>query len=629
MLIGGLTQYLTRVQGMPTSIENTLSKRIQQFMWCDGAPMINIATMQSNIAQGGRKLLDIKARNQAIDLMKVKSYLNISPNHPKWAIVTDHLVTINIPKQHGIRDSMSAQNPFLQSWRPTLRPAKSALPASLRQMFQVAWQFGVAFTPIYDGLNNPPPADTLTPDAIPFNPSIHTSGVLMNGFRVFTNSANLSAYPALRIHAPIPYTPPITAYTNGSCTNNGTNNAKAGCGVWYTPDDPRNTTLSLPPPLQSNNTGELAAILTAVQCAPLNSTLHIISHSKYAIDGLTKHLQSWDDAGWINTPNTQLLQAITAHLRHRGNITTFRKAEGHGSDPGNTSTATLAATGAAKPTPDPINLTADTNFRPSGAKLSTASQALLYRGIIAMHPPTIQTSTSLRLQEVKTSVMACTTHTPTSSSIWRSVRHKDISRNIRIFLWKCLHNALHIGSYWSHIPGYEPRAHCPACANDQESLDHILFHCMASGQNTIWPTAQQLWQKKGLTWPALSLGSALGCGISDFQKAQGKQLPGANRFYTILMSESIHMIWKIRCEWRIDRESDPERLHTTVEIRRRWLLAINNWLRYDCLLTNKLRYGRKALRISTVHKTWSGTLRDEAHMPDNWHNLSEVLVGIG
>ncbi|KAJ4470963.1 hypothetical protein J3R30DRAFT_3254885, partial [Lentinula aciculospora] len=33
MVVGGMTQYLTKVQGMPKDIEDKLAKRIKRFLW--------------------------------------------------------------------------------------------------------------------------------------------------------------------------------------------------------------------------------------------------------------------------------------------------------------------------------------------------------------------------------------------------------------------------------------------------------------------------------------------------------------------------------------------------------------------------------------------------------------------
>ena len=48
-------------------------------------------------------------------------------------------------------------------------------------------------------------------------------------------------------------------YTDGSCINNGKKNAKAGMGIYFSKDNPRNYSARVVGK-QSNNTGELGAI---------------------------------------------------------------------------------------------------------------------------------------------------------------------------------------------------------------------------------------------------------------------------------------------------------------------------------------------------------------------------------
>ena len=56
-----------------------------------------------------------------------------------------------------------------------------------------------------------------------------------------------------------------TIYTDGACTGNGTENARAGYGVYFGKDDPRNVAAPLEGELQTNNRAELQAILVALQ----------------------------------------------------------------------------------------------------------------------------------------------------------------------------------------------------------------------------------------------------------------------------------------------------------------------------------------------------------------------------
>jgi len=62
MVIGGFTQYLTHVQGMPTKIEQILMRRTQQFLNNDSpTPMISLTTFQQTINDGGKQILNLQA----------------------------------------------------------------------------------------------------------------------------------------------------------------------------------------------------------------------------------------------------------------------------------------------------------------------------------------------------------------------------------------------------------------------------------------------------------------------------------------------------------------------------------------------------------------------------------------
>ena len=138
-----------------------------------------------------------------------------------------------------------------------------------------------------------------------------------------------------------------------------------------------------------------------------------------------------------------------------------------------------------------------------------------------------------------------------------------------------------------------------------ETMDHIMLQCKASGQETIWSLAKELWLRKGLPWPTLSIGSILSCGIADFRTNQNSKHEGMNCLFTVVMSESLYLIWKLRCKWKIQKDSNPQALHSRTEITNRWLHAINLRLRFDCLLTNRKRYGPKAHSVAVVCRTWA------------------------
>ena len=79
-VIGGRTQYLAKVQGMPQEIETVIQRIIQEFLWDSKAkPRITLGTLELLLDEGGLNLLNVKTRNEAIELMWLKACLNFSP----------------------------------------------------------------------------------------------------------------------------------------------------------------------------------------------------------------------------------------------------------------------------------------------------------------------------------------------------------------------------------------------------------------------------------------------------------------------------------------------------------------------------------------------------------------------
>ena len=139
-----MTQYLAKVQTMPRQIEETLPKVIRNFVWDGKRPPVNINALRLPITQGGIKLLDLKARNQAIDIMWLKSYLNLGPKRPMWAYVADVLINESKSKASGKIQAPAQTNVYLQSWNPSLHSA-SKLPKDIIQMMKTGQKFGVSF----------------------------------------------------------------------------------------------------------------------------------------------------------------------------------------------------------------------------------------------------------------------------------------------------------------------------------------------------------------------------------------------------------------------------------------------------------------------------------------------------
>ncbi|KAJ7260028.1 hypothetical protein B0H12DRAFT_1277944, partial [Mycena haematopus] len=198
-----------------------------------------------------------------------------------------------------------------------------------------------------------------------------------------------------------------------------------------------------------------------------------------------------------------------------------------------------------------------------------------------------------------------------------------IPRVSRNFLWKCIHNIYHVGSFWEQIPDLEILGTCSACGAP-ESMEHILLECVEPGQREVWNLAECIWQLRYNDWPKLNWGILLGCGLTHFKSPKGIHIPAKNRFFAIVVSISMKVIWNLRNQRVFDTHISPSQQ----EIKNRWVSMINSTLRQDQLLTNTARFGDLAIKKQLVLKTWSGTLLDEDSLLDDWTRCRGVLVGI-
>ncbi|KAL1938790.1 hypothetical protein VTO73DRAFT_11170 [Trametes versicolor] len=458
--IGGRTQFLAKAQGMPKKVENVVARMIADFMWSgDKHPRVSRDMLYAPIEEGGLKVLNIGARNDAIDLMRLKDYLNISVSRPRWALVADVMLAKAVASSSKATDPRARLNCFMQKWEVSTR-CKKGLPADLRRMILVAKKYKVCCdvrTPKVDLKNAMPiwyhvglelerkgmktsaagclrdkhgvktvaqcvevtrrlrPED---PDHVPcsecgcvacandrellgcrnphrcacaaeevisrllpkwnpgqigrtdnlsltkgrvsanvdasendervtFDPSLSESMPIGAAFRVFTDPTRAESGAVHRPPRPFGVVgEEVEVYTDASCLHNGTAEAVAGSGVWFGALDPRNEGARVPWDAQSNQAAEVYAVtLGAAKVAPF-APLHLVSDSKYAIDGLTVNLKAWESRGWIGVANAALFREAAAALRARSALTTLRWVKGHSKVIGNEEADRLARVGA-------------------------------------------------------------------------------------------------------------------------------------------------------------------------------------------------------------------------------------------------------------------------------------------
>ncbi|KAF5334198.1 hypothetical protein D9611_014502 [Ephemerocybe angulata] len=417
----------------------------------------------------------------------------------------------------------------------------------------------------------------------------------------------------------------IEVYTDGSCIGNGTDDAKCGSGVWYGPDDPRNKALRVDLHPRSNNVGELVAILSAVQAHANDGRLRVVSDSKYVLNIMTKHAQRWLDAGFIGVANKPIVRALIGELMHAKAVVYTKKVKGHSGDVGNDGADVLANEGAGKDQPDRVDLSRGEELEKIGAATHALTQAMAYEAIKTRKPIPPRRNTERMLERTKAVLEELTGEVPTSAAVWLSLRRRKaatISQKFGAYAWRTLHEGYKLGKYWDNIDELrDDRMPCRDCEVPIESMAHILQDCRVSGQETIWELAKAVWAVTGLEWPVVTLETVLGVGLLKAKNAEDKVLKGRTRLLQILISESAHLAWCIRCEYRIASKS-----HSREEVEGRWRAAISRRLRIDWTLANKQAYGKKALSYRVIEATWHNVASNRETIRSDLV-ATEVLVG--
>lgn len=105
----------------------------------------------------------------------------------------------------------------------------------------------------------------------------------------------------------------MIVYTDGACFNNGFKNAKAGYGIYFGENDPRNVSARVPDDLpQTNNVGELLAIIEAIKISN-QSGITIYTDSEYCIKMANKLV--FDP----KAKNMELVKELS-RLKHQFNV---------------------------------------------------------------------------------------------------------------------------------------------------------------------------------------------------------------------------------------------------------------------------------------------------------------------
>lgn len=155
-------------------------------------------------------------------------------------------------------------------------------------------------------------------------------------------------------------------FTDGCCHSNGQYGARAGVGVYFGPNDPRNISARLTGEIQTNQRAELTAAIRALEYGYTSCRsgmpyyMRINTDSEYTIKCLTEWGDKWVKNGWKTSSGQpvsnvdlirlgrQLISDLNMLYSQDGSSYRFefRHVRGHSGIRGNEEADTLANDGA-------------------------------------------------------------------------------------------------------------------------------------------------------------------------------------------------------------------------------------------------------------------------------------------
>jgi len=86
-------------------------------------------------------LLDLEQRNQAIEIIWLKKYLNFGEDRPQWALVLDETMKLRVPITEKGTPMEVRVNVFLQTWKTHTHAIRTS--KTIRSLIKTAKVFNV------------------------------------------------------------------------------------------------------------------------------------------------------------------------------------------------------------------------------------------------------------------------------------------------------------------------------------------------------------------------------------------------------------------------------------------------------------------------------------------------------
>ena len=242
---------------------------------------------------------------------------------------------------------------------------------------------------------------------------------------------------------PHPSPKTLEVYTDGSCIGDGTENARAGSGVFWGQGSHKNLAVRVPGK-QTNNRGEIFAILMALRqsMAQPRRTLKIFTDSVYAIKSLVDWAPANAEKGW-KIENGDIIRDVVMLIKLHHGLVSLVQIKGHSNNKHNDAADKLAKEGALLPPAGPY-----TALDPEELSLYSPPSSPL-----DTHQPKV---TATYIEEVSNSndvpqdSLSSLTQSEVGSSIPPHRGHEKL-RNIKIALREGLLNADSEKSFWKAV----------------------------------------------------------------------------------------------------------------------------------------------------------------------------------
>lgn len=375
------------------------------------------------------------------------------------------------------------------------------------------------------------------------NPDVTHREDIALATRIFATGGTSKLEPAYREQNNTRRDGLLIIWTDGSAENNGLADAKCGLGVWSENADLR-ASLRVAGRPQTNNRGEIAAFVKALQMAPKNQTVCIKTDSTYVLNMMDGGHIKAEDMGWLGTPNSDLLQSALYLIRTRTAETYIQKVKAHSGVEGNEKADELAKASLRKEPDASTIINVPANWKYNGARLAKMTFNSLYQWIRYLEDkgPTTRAPQIVEWLLEDFTAWGGKQHTP--ESLWSCIRAPPFRREVTDFYWQAFHERTVCGPFFRHWGGeWEERQFC-SCG-EMETLQHILNGCSDRGWVTkAWQEAVNiLGESKAArqeTFLIPSYEQAMTIGLISRKKKESERL------IKIVISETAFTIWKLR-----------------------------------------------------------------------------------